>query len=262
MLRKNLVVILVFVILFIITSCGATQAETTPIGEDIQALDVYADVWQKLSVGPGQAGAFDVDFVMVTDTSFSGETMSMTASGNMALEAQDNRVRLLMFMDMGELGTSEIYFDMGLDGDEISSLLMLIDGEEIPGEFFDMQDLMGVIGTINVPDLDTSGFISSEIIFEADGNTIIDLVFDGQNLVEFALGEMAELYGILGMNMEFFIEDMPVRIVLDENNIPQSMTMHMTMTVEYEGEAIHTTNNTTYVFNAFGGDVVIAAPGN
>lgn len=245
---------------------GSDVVDTPPAdnnqGDDALALEIttiafqsYTDLLESMS---GADVAYDIDFTMVMDMSMDdGFSMSMPTSGNMRMSVDGDTLRTSMTMDMG-MGMGVLEFYMEMVGNEVTFVQQSIDGVEV--DFFSSEDMLEILNSsINMPDVDFNAIVSAEIE-EAGGQTIINMVFDGHAISDFALASVADQLGDLGVDMDMQLEDMPFTIVKDSAGNPVSMSMYMNMTLEAEGEAFTMSITSEFVFNAFGSGVVIEMP--
>jgi len=240
------------------------------------AFETYSHIMQRLSLDQGQeSGAYDIDFVAQTEMRLLGEEISSTSSGNIRMIVDGDRMETAMVMhtDMGALGTSEMEMYMALEGTELTTMQMLIDGEELPldlppGAFEDMFDEM-LDGAMNMPDFQMEALQTVEIE-ETDDYTVIHMVLDGQMLADFVMDSMDSMLNNLdelNMSLHLVIEDIYMTIVTDSVGTPLTMDMDMVMQMEFDlgdlelpegldlNMGIHMI--VEYTFNAFGEAVEI-----
>ena len=227
-----------------------------------RAYQMYSQILQRMSFGDqNPSGAFDVDIAMEIEMYVDGEVIVMTSSGNMQVVADGDNMKSVMTMetDMGELGSMTMDMHMVIEDNVLTDFGFYMDGMDmsafIPMEL--MQDMMGDM--LNMPDLEEEGLVSAEIT-EVAGNTVVNLVLDGEMFTEFMMEAMSGMLdGMLEelgpVDFEVDVEDIVMTIVVDSNDNPISMTMEMHMQMEVEGETLVMSSITTYTFNAFDDDV-------
>ncbi|MCL2563832.1 MAG: hypothetical protein FWE08_07345 [Oscillospiraceae bacterium] len=258
MLKKLGAILLALLLVVSLAACGTTEPE--PIDPAEQAFETYSYIMERMSFGPNHTGAYDIDFTMQMDMTFDDETISTVVSGNMKMivEGEDTaEVSMIMELSDGwDTFTAELY--MAIEDGELTAARFAIDGEEFPEDLLAQDMLQDIVDdAFDVPDVDFEAFTSVEIE-EVDGNTVMHIVLDGQMLRDFVLESMDEQIGALAdMEMEIVIEDVLMTIVTDSDYNPLSMTMEMSMHMEFEGEAFSMDMISEFVFNGFDDNVEI-----
>ena len=231
----------------------------------VAAYEMYSQILQRLSFGDqNPSGAFDVDIAMEIEMSMDGEVLVMTSTGNMQTIVDGENMKSVMVMetDMGELGSMDMEMYMVIEDNVLTEFGFYMDGMDmsafIPMEV--MQEMMD--DTLNIPVLEMEGLLSAEIT-EIAGNTVVNLVLDGQMYTEFMMDIMGSMLdGMLeelgSMDFAIEVDDIAITIVVDSNDNPVSMTMEMHMQMEIDGETLVMSSITEYTFNAFDDDVEIA----
>jgi len=269
MLKKLGSLLLVLVLLVTLAACAGIPGGGASADPTTLAFERYSHILEQMSVGPGESGAYDVDFSMVMDMRFLGEVVHTVSSGNMKMLVDGDNVQtsMVMDMDMGELGTAVMELYMAMEGDTITEMFMSVDGTEIPSEFVDPDMLEDMFGdAVNMPQVNMDAFLSVEIE-EVDGNTLMHVVLDGQMLADFALAATGDMLVELGFDMDVEIEDVFMTIVSDSDGNPLSMTMDMNMQMSFEGEGFEELDGevmtiemtSEFIFNGFGNSVQMVA---
>ncbi|MCL2252978.1 MAG: hypothetical protein FWC09_00905 [Lachnospiraceae bacterium] len=254
-MRKKFLATLIAVIMLTLTACGA---EANPTVQNLstnnaEAYNTYMLVADKLAVGPGADGEYDIDFIMEFDMSFDGESMVMSTAGNLKMIVEGDNVKASMSMDMSEYGLGSM--EMYIDGDHVYALL---DGEAFEMQMDDMMNQMD--NSISTPDFDVDAITTSEII-ERDGDIVTILTLDGQVMTDYVLANMEDALMNLGdIAMEMHIDDIIIEIVGADVDNPKSMIMKMFMEMTVDGETISLGMNVIYIINKFGSGVVINMP--
>jgi len=238
-------------------SSGITE-DVTPDAPVIEAaaiaFEAYTELWERMS---GANVSYDIDFAMFMEMSMDdGFSMSFPSSGNMRLVLDGDTLQSSMTMSVPMLGEMAVYLEM--TGNEVTFMRQSVDGSEI--DIFEIDDLLDMMNsTVDMPDIDFDAVIYADVE-TMGGMTIITMLLDGQAIIDFALASVEDQLGELGAHMTMTLADMPITIVKDSGGNPMSMEMGMDMTVEADGEAIHLRVTTEFVFNAFGGGVIVAMP--
>jgi len=264
--KKLSALLLVLVLLVTLTACGSPTPE--PVDPETLAFETYSLIMEQLSVGPGsESGAFDVDMVMEMEMSMMGETITIVSTSNMVMIVDGDHIQTFMLSetDMGEiagfhLGTMVMEMHMELEGETLIDMRILIDGAEMPAELFPQEELQAIFdASLNMPDMDANMFTSVELEEMEDGNTYIHVILDGTMLTEFTASIMDGMLSdlMMGMELDFEIEDVYMTMVIDADGNPLSQTMDMQMRMELEGEVATMRMVSTSIFNAFGADVQI-----
>jgi len=231
--------------------------DTQPAGGDpvgaMSAYDSYMLIAQRLDVGPGTDGEFDIDFNMDFRISADGESMDFNMGGNIKMIVAGDLMQAKMTMDLSLYGMGEMV--MIIDGDNVYAS---IDGLE-----FDMgiSDVMEQIyGSADMPDFGMDA-IKSERVTQRGSDTVINLVIDGDTISDFVLSSMDDLVAEFGgLDMDIYIADVDIEMVLDSADNPKSLAMYMYLVITAEGETIETSVNISYVFNHLGSGVSIVMP--
>ena len=276
MKKKLGAILLALALLVTLAACDSTPAP--PADPETVAFETYTGIMQRLSLEDEETGAFDIDFVMEMDMSFLGEEIHSVSNGNMQMIVDGDHVQLAMTMetDMGELGLPPVVMEMYMvvDGDSLTELRMIVDGDDV-SDMFPVEMLEDLAGdmfddAINMPEFDMDAFQSVEIE-EVDGNTVMHMVLDGEELSEFvnaAMEDQMAMLGDLGVEMNVDIADILMTIVADSNENPISMTMEMEMRMDFgddladelaelAGEEMVMRMVMVYTFNGFDDNVEI-----
>ena len=259
MLKRLTALLLALFLIATLAACGGSTEPEPAADPSALAFESYSQLMQQLSVGPGQSGAYDMDFTMEIDMTFMGEREIMLSSGNMRMIVDGDNIQSYMVMetDMGELGTMVMELYMAMEGTTVTELRMIVDGMELPSEFLEQEMLEELFeGAVSMPDVEEEAFLSVEVE-EVGGNTVMHILLDGQFLLDFALASAGDMFADLGVEMDITLGDVPMSITLDSDDNPLSMTMDMHMTMAFEGEEIVMNMTSEFVFNAFGDSVVI-----
>ena len=260
MLKKFGTILLALVLIASLAACGGGTATVDPAE---RAFETYSNIMQRLSIQPGHSGAYDIDFVMDMDMTILGETIETTSTGNMRMivDGDDAEMSMTMYMDMGGLGSTSMEMYIAIEGGSLSTMQILMDGEEFPQEFLSpemeamFQDMFDDM--LNVPEIDGMEDFTSVEIEEVNGQTIMHIVLDGESFSEFVLAAMEDELAMFGLDMDMTIEDIYMTIVTDSEDNPLSMSMEMHMHMEIDGEEISLSTNIEMFFNAFGDSVEI-----
>ena len=232
---------------------GGTAADVDPM---TLAFDTYSDIMTRMSIGQGQSGAFDTDFTMVMEMEMAGESMVFNSNGNikMIVDGKDMQISSVMSTDMGGLGVSTVEMHVTMADGEITDMRTVMDGMEMPSDVDMMNDMSDSI--INMPDVSEEIFNSVEIE-EVNGNTVMNIVLDGQALADFSLANMDTIAMFSLGDMELSIDGVLLTIVTDSAGNPLSMTMIMSMWMTEDGEEFTVRSTTEYTFNAFDDSVAM-----
>ena len=251
-------------VLTLLMSFAACTPAPEPEPEEV-AFEAYSHIMQHLSIGPGlemASGAYDMDFVMQIDMRFLGEEVSQASSGNikMIVDGDNMESAMTMYVDMGELGSSVVEMYMALEGTTLTEMQVIVDGEEMPAEFFPQEMFQEMLDSAaNVPDFHKDALLSAEIE-EVGENSVMHMVLDGQMLADFVMDSMDDMLASLGedaVDMNVEIEDIVMTITTDSDDNPLAMTMEMHMQMEVEGEEVEMSISMEYTFNAFGEEVEV-----
>ena len=225
------------------------------------------------------AGAWAADVTMDMELDLSIMSLRMLTTGHTAVRITDDEnmhVFADMTMDMGIFGGEIAIITYITMTDGAMSMRMIIDGYEMPTENFDAETMAGQLDRIGVlPEFGLDDIISVGI--EEDGNyTSFHFLLNATTLNDFmqeAVGaEMGDLLEMLGggASVSFELADnMPLTLVVygsDDN--PVSLTIDMDVRMVFEGDVFDELDGeemtirmiTTYVYTAFGDDVVITPP--
>jgi len=296
MKRKITVILLILTLMLTMVACGngndgndgngngndagVINQDTDNVELEIAAFDAYTEIMRRLSLEDVEQGAFDIDFVMDMNMSMLGEHFSTVSEGSIKMMVDGNEARMAMTMitDMAMLGLPPMVLEMYVMtyDNEFVEFSMVMDGEDIsamlPPEM--LGDMAGdmVDNVLGMPEFDMDAFRSVEIE-QVGGNTVINMVLQGEELSEFIMQTMEDelaMLDVLGLEMNFDFSDIVMTIVADSNNNPISMTMDMEMRMSFGGDLegeleeladeemiIHVV--TVYTFNGFGEDVQIAS---
>ena len=224
-------------------------------------------------------GAWAADFTMDFDLDFSIMSLRMLSTGHMAaIVTDDDNMHMLMdmTMDMGIFGgkISMIVYTRLIDG--AMSVRMILDGYEMPEEHIDAETMAAQFDRVGVlPEFGPDDIISVEI--EEDGNyTSFHFLLDATELNDFiqeAVGaEMGDLLEMLGggARVSFELADnlALTLVVYGSDDNPVSLMMDMYVLIVFEGDIFDELDGevmtirmiTTYIYTAFGDDVVITSP--
>ena len=223
-------------------------------------------------------GAWAADFTSDIELDISIMTMRMLMTGHMAaIQTDEENMQLLMDMtiDMGMFGEMSMlmYLNM-VDGNMTTRLIL--DGIEMQDDFIDADMIDEMTESMAVlPDFALGDIISVEI--EEDGNyTSFHFLIDASVLNDFIqkaigsqMGELMDMFGDdAGITFEL-TDDMPMTLVVyggDDNPVSLMMEMNVRMAFdgamfeEMDGEEMTIRMVTTYIYTAFGDDVVITPP--
>ncbi|MCL2568877.1 MAG: hypothetical protein FWE12_05510 [Oscillospiraceae bacterium] len=263
MMKKIGAILLVLLLVVTLAACGGgtTATPTPPAVQDPQehAFEAYLQIMNSMNLGPGQDGAYDLEFTMDMTMDFMGETIHSVTHGHMQMivEGEIARSFMVMEMDMDAFGTTTMEMYMAMEGTSFTEIRMIVDGQEIPSEFLLPEMLEGIFeDAMNMPDVEAEAFLSAEIEV-IDGYTHMHVVLDGQLMMDFAMAAVDGMLADLGMDLEITMGDVPMTIIVDANDNPVSMTMEMDMTMIFDGEEMTMTSVSEFIFIAFGDDVVI-----
>ena len=223
-------------------------------------------------------GTWAADFTMDADMGLGGISLRILSAGHVAVIIEDdNNIQILMDMtiDMGILGgtTAMTMYANMIDGDMMTR--MIVDGLEMPEELIDADMLDQMIESMAVPEFGLIDITSVEI--EEDSNyTTFHLLLDAtatndfiQAMIGSQIREITEIIGE-GADVSFELTDnLAVTLVVygsDDN--PVSLSMDMDIRFVYDGGVFDELDaheltmrvTSTYIFTAFGDDVVITAP--
>ena len=224
------------------------------------------------------AGAWAADFTMDMDMDFSIMSMRLLTTGHMAviIEDDDNMQMLMdMTIDMGIFGgeMSMIMYTSVVDG--VMTMRMIMDGLEMPDELIDADMIDQMTESMVVPEFDLADITS--VVIEEDGNyTSFHFLLDAtamndfiQDVVGSQMGELTAILGdSAGVSFEL-MDNMALTLVVygsDDNPVSLVMDMNMRMLFEgaifeeMDGEEMTIRMVSTYIYTAFGDDVVITPP--
>jgi len=277
MKKKLGTILLALILLATLAACGSSTP-TPALDVETVAFETYTGIMQRLSLEDKETGAFDIDFVMEMDMSFLGEEIHSVSNGNMQMIVDGDHLQLAMTMetDMSALGLPPMVMEMYMvvEDDSLTELRMIVDGDDVseifPTEMLEdmADDMFG--DAISMPEFDMDAFQSVEIE-EVDGNTVIHMVLDGEELSEFVSAAMDDQLAMLdgfGVEMHIEIADILMSVTVDENENPVYMTMEMEMRMgfgddladelaELGGEEMVIRMVTVYTFNGFDDSVEI-----
>ena len=224
-------------------------------------------------------GAWAADLEMDIELDLSIMTLRILSTGNIAVRVTDDEnMQMLMdiIMDMGIFGGEMAMIMYASITDGAMSMRMILDGYEMPEEHIDAETMAAQLDRMGVlPEFGLDDIISVEI--EEDGNyTSFHFLLDAEALNDFmqeAVGsEMGDLLDMFGdgasVNFEFADNMALTLVVYGSDDNPVSLTMDMYVRIVFEGdmfdemdgEAMTIRMITTYIYTAFGDDVVITPP--
>jgi len=238
-----------------------TTDEAEAIPAETIAFQAYTDIMNRMDIAMGESGAFDIDVSMVMEMDFMGESIVTVMSGNMTMIVDGDAIQSHMIM-VTEVEGVEIDMEifMVLEGESLTEVRVIMDGEEIPAEMLGLDMIEDMFeNVLNMPDAFEEMFSSVEIT-EVGNNTVITTVMCGELLGAFAADMIEDQLAMLGpIDFEMSVEDIHMEIVVDSNDIPVSMTMDMVMEIEVEGESMTMSVRSEYTFNSFDIDEIEVA---
>jgi len=227
--------------------------QTGTPADTLAAYDMYKQIAGHLSLGPGDDGEYDIDFVTDMYLIFGGEDMEISIGGNLKMIVDGNDIQAVMTMDMSMYGMGAMVIYM--DGNNVYAS---IDGMEIDMDLGDFMDM--IEDSADMPDFSQDAIKSCDII-KLGGDTIYFIVIDGIAMTEYVAASMQDVMAgadMFGLQME--IADVEMEIVTDSSDNPKSLLMKMHVLMAVEGEEIEMYMNATYIFNKLGSGVVINIP--
>ena len=248
----------------------------TPEERALAAWEHYIELTGAFETGT--PGAWAADFTMDMDLDISIMSMRLLTTGHSAaIVVDDDNMQFIMdlVIDMGIFGgemTMVVYFS-AVDGE--MTMRMIVDGEEMPDAFIDLDMLDQMADSLAVPEFGLGDITSVEI--EEDGNyTSFHFLLDVSAMNDFiqdAVGsQMGDLMDVFGGDADVRFElsdDMALTLVVyrsDDNPVSLVMDMDMRMVFEgvmfdeLDGEEMTVRMITTFNYTAFGDDVVITTP--
>ena len=226
----------------------ATPAPDNNKGNDVRAAYAkYTALNNKLNAQTGDDAQFDMDMNIEMAMTYNGETMKTTMSGNMKMKTVGGKVQYAMVMDMGDIGSMEMYSD----GEKV---YCTVNGEQVEMDMADLEQQ--VDSSVNLPDFSEDAVKSCETVQEGP-YTRTTMVIDGEVMGQFIRDSMADTLSQLGNDIGIQISDLTLSILADSAGNPKEMDMVMALTMEYMGEKVEMVATYNYVINKLGSGVNI-----
>jgi len=275
-MRKKIGLVLVALLLvFTLTACSAEEGSA-----EERAFAAYMTWMEHIgSVGEPPSGAWDADFVMDMDMRFFGMIFHTITTGTSQAIVNGDHITMYMNMDM-DMGmpgvpTMNMEMFMEMDGFTLIDMVMLADGQHIPGLMDEMDDAFSALETMEsmnqVPEFLLDDIVEVEL-YEGAGYAVFTIIVDREAVSEFMNQSLEQAYAMLdefGMDFDFGTEDLVLILTADEAGEPLAVTINMSMEMVFDedfeeeelaGQSFSIRSSITYTYNAFGDDVVVVRP--
>ena len=270
--------LLILTLVVLLAACSESTIDETAVPEDAEiqldaasdshllVLETYQDMMQRLTIGSGDTGAYDIDFSVITNMELQGEgSIIISTSGNMKMivDGDDMQAAVIMhMMHVAGFGFGSNILEMYIEvEDGETQFSVFFDGEEFSLPLETAEDLFEEVSDdiLDIPEIELKAIQAVEIE-EVDDTRVMHVVLDGRTLTDFALdsmGEMLEHLGEPGVDFAFFLDDVQMTIVTDHANNPLSLTREMQLWIDVKGEELVVSETSEYIFHAFGAAVEI-----
>jgi len=275
MKRKPTAIVIILALVMVLAGCGNGGATPALDEAKVMAFEAYSEIMRNISIEGLEYGAFDIDFeieLRSLTTRYDADNIITNSSGNMRMIVDGNELRFAMIvttvmdaseMDFGDDDELDLLFSEPIlmeafirsyDG-ELVEYHMAMNGEELsttPSELHVDLINLSVADSLNIPTFNIDAINAVEIE-EAFGNTVISMILDEEQLLEF----MFKVMNIFLEETEDAFEDFILTIVVDSNKNPISMTMEMGVAVDFNYAFYEIQKILRFTFNGFGDDVQI-----
>ena len=211
-----------------------------------RAYSRYNTLAQAMSFDGKKDVEFDADIFMLVDVNMAGQEMNLETTGNMKVKIVDGKQQCEMVMDMGKMGSMEMYSD----GEKV---IYKVNGKDVEMSMADIDKQLKE--SMDLPKFE-EGAIKSSNIEKVGKDTKYNFIVDGKMLSDFAGSAMEQL----GEGDEMNFSDMNMYYIIDSDNKPLEMYINVAVSGSSQGQNISMDMTMKYFFNKYGSGVSLNFP--